>query len=76
MGSQCKALGLLLKLQALLQKHIAKNIQPCWAMGGTVTQEENTIMCSFSNLPMKVSDYMFTVTLVTVGFSVFYYDRT
>lgn len=44
-GSQCKALGFLLKLQALLQKHIAENIQQCWAMGGTVTEEENTSMC-------------------------------
>lgn len=68
MGSHCKALGLLLKLQALLEKHIAENIQQCWAMGGTVTEEENTIMCSFSNLPVKVSDYMFAVMLATGGF--------
>lgn len=43
-GSQYKTLGCLLKLQVLLQKHIAKNTQQRCAMGGMVTKRENTIM--------------------------------
>ena len=43
-GSQYKTLGRLLKLRALLQKHIAKNIQRCCAMGGMITKRESTIM--------------------------------
>lgn len=43
-GRQYKTLGCLLKLQVLLQKHVAKNIQHRCAMGGMVTEGQSTIM--------------------------------